>query len=195
MWGVLRRGLTPLFCRMTVQWSAVLAVWSCGAQSVSAQPAATAAYRVLAQDQGRVAIVDAHGGVDWEIVCKHNSHDIASLPNGNLLLHTGPAKIEELTREKKVVWSYAAQPRPGYAGRVEIHAFQRLPDGLTMIAESGNRRIVEVDRAGKVVKEVPLTVEKPHPHRDTRLARKLASGNYLVCHEGDGAVREYDPTG
>ena len=86
-----------------------------------------------------------------------------------------------MTPDKRVVWEYTASPlpsstQPGSSGKVEIHAFQRLPDGLTMVAESGNRRIVEVDRAGKVVKEVPLTVEKPHPHRDTRLARKLASG-------------------
>ena len=40
-----------------------------------------------------------------------------------------------------------------------------------------------------------LTVKNPDPHRDTRLVRKLASGNYLVCHEGDGCVREYDPVG
>src|SRR4029079_12041132 len=82
-----------------------------------------------------------------------------------------------------------------YAGRIEVHAFQRLPSGLTMVAESGNRRIVEVDMSGQVVKEVPLTVEKPDPHRDTRMARKLANGHYLVCHEGDGKVREYDGDG
>jgi hypothetical protein len=27
------------------------------------------------------------------------------------------------------------------------------------------------------------------------MARKLSSGNYLVCHEGDGVVREYDDSG
>jgi hypothetical protein len=132
--------------------------------------------------------------VEWEVACKHNSHDIACLPNGNFLLHTGPARIEELTKEKKVVWSYAARPSAA-GGRVEIHAFQRLPDGNTLVAESGNRRLVEVDPAGQVAATIPLTIEKPDPHRDTRLARKLASGNYLVCHEGDGAVREYDPAG
>src|SRR5207249_11998027 len=50
-------------------------------------------------------------------------------------------------------------------------------------------------RDGQIVVEVPLTIEKPNPHRDTRMARKLANGNYLVCHEGDGKVREYDPKG
>jgi hypothetical protein len=64
-----------------------------------------------------------------------------------------------------------------------------------MIAETGNRRIVEVDRDGKIVREVPLTVDKPNAHRDTRRARKLKDGHYLVCHEGDGVVREYDPAG
>ncbi|MCI0361348.1 MAG: PQQ-like beta-propeller repeat protein [Planctomycetaceae bacterium] len=157
--------------------------------------AAEPAYRVLAQDKGHVAIVNAKGEVEWEVDCKHNSHDIALLDNGNLLLHTGKTTIVEMTPEKKVVWTYEARPKEGYTGKVEIHAFQRLADGLTMVAESGNRRIVEVDRDGKIVKEIALAVDHPDPHRDTRMVRKLASGNYLVCHEGDGVVREYDASG
>jgi hypothetical protein len=100
-----------------------------------------------------------------------------------------------MTPAKLIVWEYEAKPKAGYYGKVEIHAFQRLPRGLTMIAESGNCRIVEVDRFDRIRKEVPLQVDHPHPHRDTRLARKLPSGNYLVCHEGDGVVREYDGDG
>lgn len=64
-----------------------------------------------------------------------------------------------------------------------------------MLVESGPARILEVDRAGKVVREVPLKVEHPSTHSDTRLARKLKNGHYLVCHEADGAVREYDADG
>ena len=68
-------------------------------------------YRVLAQDKGRVAIVDADGKVEWEVTCKYNSHDIHLLPNGNLLLHTGPATITQMTRNKEVVWKYEAKPK------------------------------------------------------------------------------------
>jgi hypothetical protein len=165
-------------------------------QPTSTQPSSPQrSYRVLAQDTGHVAIVDAHGGVAWEVECKHNAHDIGRLTNGNLLLHVGPARIVEMTPAKEIVWQYEARPRAGSTERVEIHAFQRLPDGLTMVAESGNRRLVEVDRQGRIVHEIPLVVEHPNPHRDTRLARKLTSGNYLVCHEGDGKVREYDRDG
>ncbi len=152
-------------------------------------------YRVLAQDKNHVAIVGLDGKVEWEAPCPWNSHDIAMLPNGNFLIQPGVATVAEITPEKQVVWKYESKPKPGYSGRVEIHAFQRLDDGMTMIAESGNGRIIEVDRDGKIVHEVPLTLNHPDPHRDTRLVRKLDYGHYLVCHEGDGIVREYDPKG
>ena len=45
-----------------------------------------------------------------------------------------------MTPDKKVVWKYEAKPKEGYKGRIEIHAFQRLDDGNTMVAESGNAR-------------------------------------------------------
>ena len=64
------------------------------------------AYRVLAQDKGHVALVNAQGEVEWEVACKFNSHDIAVLANGNFLLHTGPTTVTEMTRDKKVVWEF-----------------------------------------------------------------------------------------
>ncbi len=142
-----------------------------------------------------MVIVNAAGEVEWEAPCSHNSHDIAALANGNFLVHVAPDKVVEMTPERKVVWEWVARPVAPYAGAVEIHAFQRLPDGSTMISESGNKRIIEVDAKGAIVKSVPLTVERPDSHRDTRRVRKTASGTYLVAHEGLGCVREYDSTG
>jgi hypothetical protein len=152
-------------------------------------------YRVLAADNGHVAIVNGKGEVEWEVKNSAEVHDIVMLKNGNVLFPTDRTTVVEMTPQKKVVWKHVAKPKPGYAGKIEIHAFQRLDGGLTMIAESGNARIVEVDQDDKIVHEIPLTVEHTSPHRDTRMARKLANGNYLVCHEGDGKVREYDRSG
>lgn len=173
---------------------AVLGTLCAGPLATAADPARPS-HRVLAADKGRVAIVNARGEVEWEVANKAEVHDLSLLPNGNVLFPTGPTTVVEMTPDKKVVWKYESKPKDGYSGRVEVHAFQRLEDGRTMIAESGNRRLIEVDRDGRIVHEVPLTVEKPNPHRDTRLARKLTNGHYLVCHEGDGKVREYDPNG
>ncbi len=173
--------------------------FSIGIVLVSVLPSAAAderpAHRVLARDKGHVAIVNAKGEVEWEVPCKTDAHDIAMLPNGNVLMPVSATKIVEMSPEKKVVWEYESKPTKENKGRVEVHSFQRLADDVTLIAESGNQRLIEVDRAGKIVREIPLTVDKPDPHRDTRLARKLDNGHYLVCHEGDGKVREYDDTG
>lgn len=162
---------------------------------ISAAQADSPKYRVLAADKGKVSLVGTDGKVEWSVENKSEVHDVHRLENGNFLFPTSRTTVVEMTPDKKIVWSYTAQPKPGYMGAIEIHACQRLDDGLTMIAESGNARIVEVDREGKVVHSVPLTVEKPNAHRDTRMVRKLANGRYLVCHEGDGKVREYDRTG
>ncbi len=154
-------------------------------------------HRVLAADRGKghIAILGVDGKVEWEMENKHDVHDLHLLPNGNILTHTSPTNVVEINPKKEIVWKYEAKPKEGYKGRIEIHAFQRLDDGNTMVAESGNTRIVEVDKAGKIVKEIPLKVKQPNAHRDTRMVRKLASGNYLVCHEGEGAVVEYDGDG
>ena len=152
-------------------------------------------YKVLGSDRGKVALVGLDGKVEWEYANGTGVHDLAMLPNGNIMFQSGPATVIEVSPSKKTVWSYTSKPKAPYTGPIEVHAFQRLADGLTMIAETGNKRIIEVDADGKIVHETPLTIKKPHPHRDTRLARKLDNGHYLVAHEGDGMVREYEPSG
>lgn len=146
--------------------------------------------------KGRIAIIDENGQTAWESKIGP-LHDLHVLDNGHLLFQTNWTHIVEVDPDtNKVVWEYDSKHSPGNADRrVEVHAFQRLNNGNTMIVESGATRILEVDANGKIVKEVPLRVKKPHPHKDTRLVRKLENGHYLVCHEADGLVREYGPEG
>jgi outer membrane protein assembly factor BamB len=154
--------------------------------------------RVLAADYStkRIAIIDASGFVEWEHKIE-DIHDLHYLPNGHVLFQTDMQHLLEVDpRTDQTVWSYDSGTMNGNAGkRVQVHAFQRLPDGNTMIAESGVGRIIEVNAAGKMVKQIKLKVAKNDPHRDTRLVRKLDNGHYLVAHEGEGAVREYDGDG
>ena len=153
--------------------------------------------RVLAADDStrRLAIVAPDGSLEWEMKVGA-IHDAWVLPNGNILFQQGWTKIVEVTPDKQTVWEYDAAKMNGNEGkRVEVHAFQRLDDGLTMIVESGPARIIEVDKAGRIQREVKLKVNNPSTHSDTRLVRKIASGHYLVAHESDGFVREYGATG
>src|SRR4051794_37046173 len=152
-------------------------------------------FLVADDSTGRLAIIAADDTMEWELKIG-GIHDAHLLANGNVLLQQGFQKIVEVAPDKSVVWEYDAGKMNGNAGqRIEVHAFQRLENGLTMIAESGPGRIIEVDKDGKIQREIHLKRDHPNAHSDTRLARKIANGNYLVAHEADGFVREYDPTG
>jgi len=136
--------------------------------------------------QGKVFIVDADGKVEWSYDAP-NSNDVWALPNGNLLFNAGNG-VKEVTRDKRVVFSYESGS--------DVYACQRLPDGNTFIGECNAGRLLEVDPAGKIVKQIRLLPEgQDGGHAYMRNARRLANGNYLVCHYGDGVVKEYDPSG
>ena len=188
--------IQPAPNRCLLKSAAILLAAACLGNPAQAEQTGTPR-RILGADDStrRIAIIAADGSVEWE----HSVgpiHDAWLLPNKNILFQKNWTQIVEMTPDKRVVWEYDAATQNGNSGkRVEVHAFQRLDDGLTMIVESGPARILEVDTHGKVRRELKLKVDKPNAHSDTRLARKLANGHYLVAHENDGCVREYDPAG
>lgn len=155
----------------------------------SPQPRWTLGKPFACADYGgnKVCLVDERGKITWQVAAER-PQDVWVLKSGNILFsHVKGAR--EVTPDKKVVWEYTT------AAGNEVHACQPLPDGIVMIAESGPMRIVEVDRQGKIVKEVKLVTQCKNTHGQMRAARKLASGNYLVGQYTDGVVREYDPQG
>lgn len=178
---------------MRISWVIPVAAAALCVGSVRADQ--TISHRVLAQDKGHVVIIEPDGRVSWETPCGGTAHDISMLPNGNILFPTDAVTIVEMTPDKQIVWKHVSKQKEGYTGAVEIHAFQRLPNGNTMVSESGNARIIEVDKDDKIVHEIPMVVDHENSHRDTRLVRELKNGHYLACHEGDGVVREYDHEG
>ena len=144
-----------------------------------------------------IAICDLKGKVLWSFKTggpkrgHTGHHDVHLLDNGNILFHDNWTVTKEMTLAGTVVWQYDSAKMNGNKGkRVDVHAFQRLPNGLTMIAESGVGRIIEVDKEGKIQTNVKLG---PGGRSKTRMVRKLANGNYLVCCERPGVVTEYNP--
>lgn len=134
------------------------------------------------------AIVGEDGLVKWRT--KGYARDAFVLGNGNVLASIGGV-AKEINREGKVVWSYKLAPE-----NKELGTAVRLDNGNTLVVERGVKpRLLEVTKAGKIAVEVPLKPETANNHMQTRMARKLPNGNYLVPHLLAFKVHEYQPDG
>ncbi len=158
---------------------------------LTAALSAHAAHPFLCADSAgnKVAVVSAAGVVEWEYPCRH-PQDVWALPNGNFLICFETGAVE-LTRAKQIVWEYKA------GEKTEVHACQPLPDGRVLIVEAGPSRIIEVDRAGKIAKEIKLAVPAAPVklHNQFRGTRKTKAGHYLVSRKGENQIEELDANG
>lgn len=136
----------------------------------------------------KTAIIDEEGKAAWEY--HGGSRDGFVLPSGNVLLAYGD-RVEEVTRDKQVVLKYV---RGGENS--EIGTAQRLYNGNTLVTELGKKpRLLEIDATGSVVHQFALEPETDNAHMQTRMARQLKNGNFLVPHLLAFAVKEYTPQG
>ena len=112
------------------------------------------------------------------------------LPNGHVLICWSDV-VHEYDLDKNVIFTYKLSELNG-----ELGTAVRLDNGHTMIVELGKQpRIVEVDNEGEIIHEVALQPETDNVHMQTRMARKLPTGNYLAPHLLAFAVKEYTPSG
>ena len=140
---------------------------------------------------GHTQIVAADGQATWSYPAQ--TRDGWVLPNGHLLLVLSKNKafpggaVVEVDRALKVFFEYKGT-------QAEVNTAQLLENGNIMLTEAGpNPRLLEVTRDGKIAVEIPLHTQLTNPHMQSRMARKLANGNYLVPQ--DKTVREYNPKG
>ncbi len=137
-------------------------------------------------------IIGEDGEVVWDAGRK-GARDGYVLPNGNVLICWADV-VKEYDKDKAVIFTFE---RKKGEGNVELGTAVRLANGNTLITESSNDtpRLMEVDKEGEIVVSVPLQPETDNVHMQTRMARKLPNGNYLVPHLLAFAVKEYTPTG
>ena len=138
-------------------------------------------------------IVDGEGKTVWSYPSA--TRDGFVLPSGNVLLAVSKNKdypggaVIEITRDNQIVFECKGT-------QSEVNTAQLLANGNIMLTEAGAKpRLLEVDRSGKIVVEVALQCQNTNHHMESRMARKLANGNYLVPQLLDKVVREYTPKG
>jgi len=142
---------------------------------------------------GETYIMSGDGKITWRFA--GGSRDGWVLPSGDVLLAASKSKdypsgaIIVIDKDGKVLFEFKGT-------QSEVDAVEPLKDGHVLLTESGPKpRLMEIDRQGKVVVEFPLQCQTENFHMQTRMARKLANGNYLVPHLIDKVVLEYTPLG
>lgn len=138
-------------------------------------------------------ITDEAGKVTWKY--PQSSRDGWVLDSGNVLVALSKSKtypggaVVEVDKDGKVLFEFKGT-------QSEVNTVQALGDGKVLLTEAGEKpRILEVGREGKIVAEVPIQAQTKDHHLQTRMTRKLPSGNYLVPQLLDRVVREYDAKG
>jgi hypothetical protein len=80
--------------------------------------------------------------------------------------------------------------------QAEVNTVQALPHQHYLVTEAGPKpRVLEIDRRGQILVQVPIQCQLTNFHMQTRMTRKLPNGNYLVPQLLDKVVREYTPEG
>lgn len=138
-------------------------------------------------------VVDGEGKISWQI--PKSSRDGWLLSNGNALLAVSKGKeypsgaVLEITKDGKTVFEFKGT-------QSEVNTVVPLDNGNIMFTEAGPKpRLIEVSREGKIVVDIPIQAQTKDYHLQTRMARKLSNGNYLVPQLLDKVVREYSPDG
>jgi len=138
-------------------------------------------------------VIHPDGNMSWKYPA--DTRDGWVLPDGHFLLaitksdeFPGGGAVE-LTPEGKTIWRYMGS-------QSEVNTVQAVGNDRYLLSEAGPKpRLLELDREGKIVVEVPLHAQTRDTHLQTRMARKLKNGNYLVPQLLDKVVREYSPAG
>ncbi|MFX1489859.1 MAG: aryl-sulfate sulfotransferase, partial [Promethearchaeota archaeon] len=168
-------------------------------------------YLIADMSQDRVIEVNSTYDIIWEWRCIDHLrvpdpipedwvhlNDVDRLPNGNTLMTLrNYDSIIEVNPEGDIVWSYGdlvydmALLPINHTVLWGPHNADRLSNGHTMVADSRNRRILEIDMLGNVVWELNSS------HIDLWWPRdcdKLPNGNVLIADSLNNRIIEVNST-
>lgn len=126
------------------------------------------------------------------------SHELNPGDECNCLAYTKKGQIlyayrkgaKLITKDNRTVWDYPVE------GQGELHTASVLPDGGFLLGITGKpARIIELDKNGKVRKEITYDTQINSLHGQFRQIRKSRKGTYLVPLMARHLVVELDADG
>lgn len=170
-------------------WLAVVLSAICA--SAQAQTETTHSFIAFGQ---KTYMVDAKGEKTWTYPSA--TRDGYVLEDGTIILTLSRSKkkypggaVVKITPDGKESLIYKGT-------QAEVNGAHPTADGTYVITEAGDKpRLLEINEAGEVLFEFPLVCQTKNHHLETRMARKLDDGTYLVPHLLDFAVVHYGKDG
>jgi len=138
--------------------------------------------------KGQVCVVSSKGEIKHTFKTQ-NPNDVWALPNGEVLF-AWRRGVKVYDKAGKLVFKWTSKEK-----REEVHTCQPLADGNILIAQNGPSKLIEINRKGEVLKEIPVKTKNNNLHMRFRMCRKLKNGNYLCMISCDNEIREIDPSG
>ena len=149
------------------------------------------AHRFIAAGSGmkNIVIVDREGNIEWEYSSGKECNDVSLLSDNTVLFscRTG-AKLVSL--QKEVLWEYKGEEG------TEVQSASMLKNGNILIIQNGDpAKLMEINRKGRVKRELIIPTSMKNPHAQFRNIRKTKEGTYLVGYFKEGKVCEFDTKG
>ncbi|MHA1371083.1 MAG: aryl-sulfate sulfotransferase, partial [Promethearchaeota archaeon] len=163
------------------------------------RPASSNKTYILCSNGDRVCLMDTSGGLNWSYYMP-NSLDKELTQNGNILITTGEpghGQVVEIDMNKNVLWSITE------VGGIPLnfpHDADRLPNGNTLIADTGNDRAIEVTLDGNIAWswyawDYFSAEDAIKGQSYLNDVDRLPNGNTLICLRDLSTVIEVDPDG
>jgi hypothetical protein len=147
-------------------------------------------YNMVCADfaKGQVLVIDKTGKIKHTFKTQ-NPNDVWALPNGEVLF-AWRRGVTIYDKDGKQIFEWKSSEK-----KDEVHTCQPLPGGNILIAQNGPSRLIEIDRTGKILKEIPVKTKQNNLHMRFRMCRKLSNGHYLCMISCDDEIRELDGDG
>ena len=135
---------------------------------------------IAERNRNLVRVINRDGETQLRIENVASPSDVEMLDNGNILVLSGNGRLYEFADEKLVT---------KFSGLESPFDADRLPNGDTIVADSGNNRIVIFDPQGKVIWEKNELQFPNNVHRlaDGRILYTTYTSGDVVMLDSDGA--------
>jgi len=155
-------------------------------------------YRIIEIDDATEQIIWSYG--EFKVPGSgaghlNRPHSAERLASGNTLIcDSENQRVIEVSRDKKIVWSYGTGVAGSAAGQLKNpNSARRLADGDTVICDSDNNRVIEVDKSGHIVQICGASDRMPSGGGlvDPRASVVLADGRTLIADLGNTRLATY----